>query len=211
MKLYIILTLISFVLGSAKAYQQEERLVEAYKARGDKLYFTLYWHPDSREFFRQNIPSSMRWVGFEQNFWNKIPEGKKLGLLKELGARLDRMEVEKRNRWWTRHNDWHRIYAQLSLIAIFLRPDADEDFVEFAFRDPTLRPGFQWILDNRGPQFNPRDISATLANGEQVSVIPRLVDHLIDLPEKQRLKCFSRLLARIADHIPVNAEQDVAP
>ncbi len=200
MKRCIIITILSCAFGIAEARQQESsRLIEIHESNSNKLYFTLYWHPDSREIFQEKIPSSKHWVGFETALWRIIPKEKKLALLKELDANLNRMEIKERNEWWARHNDWHNIHTQLSLIATFLRPDTEAGFVEFAFQDPTLRPGLQWILDIRGPEFDSKHVGSTLASGEHVRVFPKLVEHLIDIPEKQRLECFSRLLAKIAE------------
>lgn len=199
--------ILSSILANVEARPQKDRLMDVYKHRGDELFFTLYWHPDSREILRKKIPVSASWVGFERGLWGKIPQDEKLALLEELGAELDRMEIEKRKKWWVRHRNWQLIHSQLTLLAEFLGPDADEGFVEFAFQDPTLRGGFQWILDRRGPNFDPQHVSATLAQGEAVMVFPRLSEHLLQIPEKKRIECFSRVLARIAERKPARAEQ----
>ncbi len=181
--------------------------MDAFKAQGDEFYFTLYWHPDSCETFRKKIPSSLGWVGFEYGLWEKVPETEKLALLEELGVELDRMDDEMQSKWWTRHNDWQLMHSQLKLLAMFFGSDAgDEAFIEFAFQDPTLRPGFQWILDSRGPEFDPKHVASTLAAGETVNVFPRLTSHLMNVSEKHRLECFSRMLAKIAEKKPAKAE-----
>ena len=206
----IAILFLSSIVASAAMRPQIERLMAAYETHGDTLYFTLYWHPDSRDIFRECIPASNEWVGFERSLWKKVPEDKKLALLNELGANLDELEDKELESWWARHDTWRHIHSQVTLLAMFL--DQDGDFIELAFADRTLRPGFQWILDKRPPDFDARHIGSTLATGETVSVFPQLVEHLLDTSERQRLECFSRILELIAktkSNKP--AEQSVPP
>lgn len=186
MKTFIATVIIlSSIVVSGATRTQKDRLMDTYKAQGDDLFFTLYWHPDSSQTFLKHISKREGWVGFDYDLWKKVTEDEKLSLLEKIGGELDR-----------RHDDWRLIHSQLTLIASFLNQDTD--FVEFAFSDPTLRPGFQWIIDKRPSSFDPKHISDTIATGETVSVFPKLVEHLLETPEKQRLECFSRLLAKIA-------------
>jgi len=88
--------------------------------------------------------------------------------------------------------------------------DQDERFLDLAFSDPTLRPAFKWIIDRRKSEFDTKHIGSTFSSGEMVVFYPHLVKHLLDTPERERLECFSRLLARIAATKQTKAEQDGA-
>ena len=199
--------ILSSLVGRAAAHPQKERLMGIYEEQDEKLFFALYWLPETsqtvQKFISDNATNPRIWSGFDSVLWEKIPKEKQMNLIIELGAELDQMEEKKLERFWKRLSDWRLIHSQLTLIATY--QNQDMDFVEFAYTDPTLRPGFQWILDKRPPGFDPKHISDTLATGETVSVFPKLVEHLLETPERQRLECFSRLLARIAETKP--AEQ----
>lgn len=190
------LIILSSIVVSGATRTQKARIMDTYKAQGDDLFFTLYWHPDSSQTFLKHISKREGWVGFDYDLWKKVTEDERLSLLEKIGGELDRMDKKNLESWWKRHDDWRLIHSQLTLIASYLNQDTD--FVEFAFSDPTLRPGFQWIIDKRPPSFDPKHISDTIATGETVSIFPKLVEHLLETPEKQRLECFSRLLAKIA-------------
>ena len=190
----------------AFAHPQVEHLKEAYKTQGDAFFVPLYWLPETRPTVLKHIPDHQNWVGFETGYWKNIKEEDKLLLLTELGAELDHLEGDKLNAIWQRIRDWGRISSQLSLLAVFL--DQDEGFLDLAFSDPTLRPAFKWIIDRRKPDFDIKYIGSTFASGELASFYPHLIQHLLDTPEKDRLECFSRLLARIAATKPTKAEQD---
>ena len=192
-------------LGMVDARPQKERLMNAYKAEGEKLYYLLYWHPNTEKTFKKHINCD-NWAGFESGYFDEVAEEKRVALLDALGAELDKMDREKQIAWWKQLRDWQHIHEQLTMLAIFMNPDSEVEFIEFAFKDPTLRPGFQWILDSRGPNFDPEHVGATLASGERVSVFPNLVQHLITVPEKERLECFGRMFARMAKQRPAVAE-----
>ena len=201
MKTITIITAAIFSLAvGAYGHQQVERLKKAYKAQGDGFFVPLYWLPETRQTVVKHIPDHDNWVGFEFGLWKKIPEDKKLTLLEDLGAELEGMEGAERDALWRRVRDWQLISSQLSLLVGFL--DQDEGFLDLAFTDPTLRPAFQWIIDRRPPSFDTKHIGSTLATGETASFYPHLVEHLLNTPERQRLECFSRLLARIAETKP---------
>lgn len=189
------------------AHPQVEHLKEAYKAQGDAFFVPLYWLSETRQAVLQHIPDHKNWVGFETGYWNKIKEEDKLILLEELGTEFDRLEGDKLNTTWRRIRDWSRISSQLSLLAGFL--DQDEGFLDLAFSDPTLRPAFKWIIDRRRPGFDTKNIGSTFASGEVTAFYPHLIQHLLDTQEKERLECFSRLLARIAATKTTKAEQAV--
>lgn len=206
-KMKTLITAFIFLCGialSASAHPQQKHLMEAYKSQGDDLFIPLYWLPETRQTVLKHIPDHGNWVGFEVGLWKKIAEDKKMILLEELGTELDRMEGDKLDALWKRVSDWQQISSQLALLARFL--DQDEGFLDMAYSDPTLRPAFQWIIDRRPSNFDTKHIGSTLASGETASFYPHLVDHLLNTPERQRLECFSRLLARIAETKP--AEQD---
>lgn len=197
MKILAIISAAIFSLAvGAHGHQQAERLKEGYKAQGDGFFVPLYWLPETRETVVKHIPDHDNWVGFEFGLWKEIPEDKKLTLLDDLGAELDGMDGAELDAFWKRARDWQRISSQLSLLAGFL--DQDEGFLDLAFTDPTLRPAFQWIIDRRPPSFDTKHVGSTLATGETASFYPHLIEHLLNTPERQRLECFSRLLARIA-------------
>ena len=205
MKILAIISAAIFSLAvGAHAHQQAERLKEAYKAQGDGFFVPLYWLPETRETVVKHIPDHHNWVEFDFGLWNEIPEDKKLTLLDDLGTKLDGMGGAELDALWKRARDWQRIRTQLSLLAGFL--DQDEGFLDLAFTDPTLRPAFQWIIDRRPPNFDTKHVGSTLATGETASFYPHLVEYLLNRPERQRLECFSRLLARIAATKP-EAEQ----
>lgn len=199
--------ILSSIIGHAATHTQKERLLGIYEVQDESLFLTLYWLPETsqtvQKFISDNATDPRIWSGFDSVLWNEIPKEKQLNLLVALGAELDQMEEKKLKRFWKRLSDWRLIHSKLTLIATYLNQDMD--FVEFAYTDPTLRPGFQWILDNRPPSFDPKHISDTIATGETVSVFPKLVEHLLETPERQRLECYSRLLARLAETKP--AEQ----
>ena len=205
-----LVTILFSILGLATfafAHPQVEHLKESYKAQGDDFFVPLYWLPETRQIVLKHIPDHENWVGFETGYWKKIKEEDKLLLLTELGAEFDRLDGDKLEQSWRRIRDWGRISSQLSLLEIFL--DQSEGFLDLAFSDPTLRPAFKWIIDRRKPDFDTKDIGATFASGELATFYPHLIQHLLNTPEKERLECFSRLLARIAATKTTKAEQAV--
>ena len=207
-----LVTILLSILGLATyafAHPQVEHLKESYKAQGDDFFVPLYWLPETRRIVLKHIPDHENWVGFETGYWKKIKEEDKLLLLTELGTELDRLDSDKLEQSWRRIRDWGRISSQLSLLAVFL--DQDEGFLDLAFSDPTLRPAFKWIIDRRKPDFDTKYIGATFASGELAAFYPHLIQHLLNTPEKERLECFSRLLARIAATKTTKAEQAVPP
>ncbi len=182
---------------SVRANPQSQHLTEAYKARGDSLFVTLYWLPETRGFVLKRIPNHQDWVGFEAGRWKEVKEGEKLAALEELGAEFDRFDGTKLDATWKRIRDWQSLSSQLSLLTTFF--DSSEGFLDLAHHDPVLRPAFQWILDRRQADFDTKHIGSTLSSGETASFYPVLVEHLLNTPEQQRLECFSRLFARIAE------------
>jgi hypothetical protein len=205
-KMKTLITALIFFCGivwSASAGPQQKQLMAVYKGQGDDLFVPLYWLPETRQTVVKHIPDHNQWVGFESGLWKKIAEDKKLVLLDELGTELDRMDGDELDAFWKRVIDWQRISSQLALLAGFL--DQDEGFLDLAYSDPITRPAFQWIIDRRPTNFDTKHIGSTLASGETASFYPHLVEHLLNSPERERLECFSRLLARIAETKP--AEQ----
>ena len=190
----------------AFGHPQVEHLKEAYKAQGDDFFVPLYWLPETRQIVLKHIPDHQNWVGFESGYWKEINEEDKLVLIGELGAEFDRMDEDKLKSSWQRIRDWERISTQLSLVAGFL--DQDEGFFDLAFSDPTLRPAFKWLINRRKPDFDTKHIGSSFTSGEMATFYPHLIQHLLDTPEKERLECFSRLLARIAVTKTTKAEQE---
>lgn len=182
---------------SASAHPQTKHLAEAYKAQGDSLFVPLYWLPESRDVVLKHIPNHQNWVGFEMGLWKELKETEKLAALEELGTELDRLEGPKLDATWNRIRDWQSIGSQLSLLAGFL--DSDEGFLGLAYNDPVLRPAFEWVTDRRKADFDTKHIGSTLSSGETASFYPVLIEHLLNTAEQQRLECFSRLFARIAE------------
>ncbi|MCP5554233.1 MAG: hypothetical protein H7A54_11350 [Akkermansiaceae bacterium] len=207
MKILATISVVVFSLAaSALGHPQAEHLKEAYQAQGDEFFVPLYWLPETRKIIVKHIPDHQNWVGFEMSYWKRINEEKKLALISELGAELDRMDGNALNETWQRVRDWHRINSQLSLLSGFL--DQDEGFLDMAFDDPALRPAFKWITDRRKPDFDTKHIGSSFTSGEMARFYPHLIQHLIDTPEQERLMCFSRLFARIAATKTTKAEQD---
>lgn len=188
---------ILMVPPSVSAHPQNEHLAEAYKAQGDSFFVPLYWLPETRGIVRKHIPNHQDWVGFEMNLWKELDEGEKLAALEELGAELDHFDEAKLNATWKRIRDWNGISSQLSLLAIFL--DSGEGFLDMAYNDPVLRPAFKWVIDRRKADFDTTHIGSTLSSGETALFYPVLIQHLLNTSEKQRLECFSRILAHIAE------------
>ncbi len=207
MKPITIISVAMFCLAaSALGHPQAEHLKEAYKAQGDGFFVPLYWLPETRQTVVKHIPDHDDWVGFEFGYWKKVTEAKKIVLLEEIGERFDGMESEALNRTWQRVRDWDRVGSQLSLLSCFF--DQDEGFLDMAFDDPSLRPAFKWLTDRRKPGFDTKHIGSSFTSGEMALFYPQLIQHLLDMPERERLMCFSRLLARIAATKPTGAGQD---
>jgi hypothetical protein len=204
--LAIISAAVFSLAASALGHSQVEHLKEAYKAQGDEFFVPLYWLPETRQIVVKHIPDHQNWVGFEMSYWKKINEEKKLALIGELGAELDRMEGKTLNETWQRVRDWQQISSQLSLLSGFL--DQDEGFLDMAFDDPALRPAFKWLTDRRKPDFDTKHIGSSFTSGEMATFYPHLIQHMIHTPEQERLMCFSRLFARIAAIKSTKAEQD---
>lgn len=210
MKPIAIISIAIFSLGvSALGYPQAEHLKEAYKAQGDGVFVPLYWLPETRQTVVKHIPDHDNWVGFEFGYWKQVTEADKIVLLEEIGARFDGMDGESLNRTWQRIRDWDRIGSQLTLLSDFL--DQDEGFLDVAFDDPALRPVFKWLTDRRKPDFDTKHIGSSFTSGEMATFYPHLIQHLLDMPERERLMCFSRLLARIAGTKPTKAESGGQP
>ncbi len=204
-----IVTILLSILGSAVcafAHPQAEHLKQAYKTQGDDFFIPLYWLPETRQTVLKYIPDHGNWVGFEPAYWKKIKEEEKLLLLEELGLELDRLDGDRLEECWRRITDWQRISSQLSLLAGFL--DQDEGFLDLAYSDPTLRPAFKWIINKRKPDFDTKHIGSTFTSGEIAMFYPHLIQHLLDTPERERLECFSRLLAKIATTKSTQEEHD---
>lgn len=207
-----LVTILFSILGLATyafAHPQVEDLKESYKGQGDDFFVPLYWLPETRQIVLKHIPNHQNWVGFETEYWKKIKEKDKLIILEELGAELDRLDSDKQQQIWRRIRDWRRISSQLSLLEGFL--DQSEGFLDLAFSDPTLRPAFKWIIDRRPPDFDTKYIGDTFASGELATFYPHLIQHLLNTPEKERLECFSRLLARIAATKTTKGREQAVP
>lgn len=194
------------VAPELRAHSQVEHLKVAYKAQGDALFVPLYWLPETRRTVREHIPDHENWVGFEQRLWEEVKEGDRQRLLEELGQKFDRMEDARLNATWDRIWNWQSIRAQLGLLMTFL--DSEEGFLDIAYDDPLLRPAFDWIKERRPADFDTAHIGSTLSAGEAELFSPVLVEHLLNSPEKQRLRCFSRLFAVIAETKTTKAGQD---
>ena len=203
--LAIISAAILSLAASAPGHPQVEHLKQAYKTQGDGFFVPLYWLPETRQTVVKHIPDHQNWVGFEMGYWKKIAEAEKIVLLEEIGAEFDGMEGDALNRTWQRIRDWDRIGSLLSLLSGFL--DQDEGFLDMAFDDPALRPAFKWFTDRRKPDFDTKHIGSSFTSGEMATFYPHLIQHLLDIPERERLLCFSRLLARIATTKTTKAEQ----
>lgn len=188
----------------AWAHPQAEHLKEAYRAQGDALFVPLYWLPETRPTVLKHLPNAEQWVGFEPDAWKQMDEGAKLKLLEEIGAELERLAGPKLDATWKRLRDWPRIASQLALLAGFL--DQDEGFLDLACRDPLLRPAFQPIIDRRPAGFDTKFIGSTLSSGEMAAIHPMLTEHLLNTAEAQRLECFARLFAQIAQTKSAQAE-----
>jgi hypothetical protein len=201
----IISVAIFSLAASALGHPQAEHLKEAYKAQGDGVFVPLYWLPETRQTVVKHIPDHDNWVGFEFGYWKKVSEAEKMVLLEEIGAGFDGMDGEALNRTWQRIRDWDRVGSQISLLSGFL--DGDEGFLDMAFDDRALRPAFKWLTDRRKPDFDTKYIGSSFTSGEIATFYPHLIQHLLDIPERDRLMCFSRLLARIAATKPAEAKQ----
>ena len=117
--------------------------------------------------------------------------------MEELGQEFDRMESPRLDATWARIRDWPSISTQLSLLVTFL--ESEEDFLDLAYADPVLQPAFKWILDQRATDFDPKYLGSTLSSGQYPTFRAKLVVHLLGTPDQQRMECFSRLFARVAE------------
>ena len=195
--------------GGLHAHPQVEHLKEAYSAQADALFIPLYWLPETRQTILRHIPDHEQWVGFEMGLWKKLKEEEKLLAIGELGSEFERFGGAKLDATWKRISDWQRISSQLSLLAAFL--DQDEGFLDLAYGDPALRPAFKWITDKRPVHFDTKHIGSTFSSGEIATFYPHLTEHLLNTAEHERLACFSRLFARIAETQSAKAKQGANP
>ena len=179
------------------AHSQVEHLKESYKAQGDAFFVPLYWLPETHPTMLRHFPPLESWVDFEHGLWKEIAESDKLKLMEELGLEFDRMESPRLEATWARIRDWQSVSTQLSLLVTFL--DSEEGFLDLAYAEPILQPAFKWILDQRAPGFDPKYLGSTLSSGQYPTFRAKLVVHLLNTPDQQRMECFSRLFARIAE------------
>ena len=202
-------------VASAFANSQVERLKKAYEVQGDSFFAPLYWLPETQGIVSKHIDVRHRYVGYGGLFWEDVAEEDKLKILNELGADFERLEAEALESRWKRIRDWPSIKAQLYLIAGFLEVESDETWPNFAYSDPTLRPAFKSVLENRPPDFvkslgDKLSIGDTMATGELESLYGHLVEVLLDATERERLECFSRLFAQLAAMKPAEDKEKEA-
>lgn len=190
--------LVLFLLATeVSAENQAQRLREFRATFGDELYEALFHLPETRDAMRKHIPRLDQWIGFEANFWKKIPEETKLKILDDVGAKMESLKEEGGiARAWLRIRDWIAIDQQLGLLATFIH--AEEEFMDVLYQDPLLRPSFKWMLDRRPKDFDPKQIGGTFSSGEMAGFHPVLVERLLDAPKNERFECFSRIFAYIA-------------
>lgn len=189
----------------------KRELINIYNRQGSELFYTFYYHPNTRLIFNDHI-NCAQWGYFCDVYFDEVPEEERLSLLEALSAQLDKMENGEYRAWWEQLKDWQRIHKQLKLIASFAHSYSDTYFINFFFEDPTLRTGLQWILHSRPTltEFNAEIASSTLSSAESTEVYPRLVHHLFTVPEKERLECFARMYARMAQQQPAVFNDEVA-
>ncbi|RYD27103.1 MAG: hypothetical protein EOP87_21695, partial [Verrucomicrobiaceae bacterium] len=185
------------LMSPLHAETQVERLKLAYDFEGDSFFIPLYWIPETREFIVKQIPDHDRWVGFEMEHWRKLGAEKKQAALQEIGARFETLDPEQRHAQWKRIRLWKELSRQVNLLIGFL--NEEEAFHDLAFGDPLLRPAFNGILTRRSDNFDPKHLGGSLSSGEVTGLHPILIGILMDSGEKERMECFSRLFARIAE------------
>ncbi|SKB03561.1 hypothetical protein SAMN02745166_03843 [Prosthecobacter debontii] len=198
-KLTTALLLLLSSMVSLQAKPQIERLKTYYEVQGDALFVPLYWLPETRETVRQHIPDHEQWVGFEKDRWQKIEDEVKQQTLQELGQTLDAMSPSQLQATWRRIGEWQRISTQLNLLIVAMH--SQEAFLTMGYHDALLRPAYDWVKKRRPAAFDLEVVGAgdTLATGEVAAFMAVLTEHLLDCLEKDRLLCYSRLFATIAE------------
>lgn len=207
MKMKTLIPILSLLFGvsmSAVADSQTEQLKKKYEAEGDRFLISLFWLPETREAVFKHIPNDPSFYGCRN--WNSVAEEKKLAVLDEVGAQFGLMDAEEQKLTWQRITDWRDIMAQLCLLDAFCDKGI-ESFLNLAALDPILYPEFKDQLDARGPDFEPGCIGDSLPSAILCVMHPRLTLRLLNTPEEERLMCFSRFFARIADTKNNQAEQ----
>ena len=191
----------------AEAEGQFQHLTQLHASTGDSVFVALYGLPESRPIVIKHIVNDPGSDGFEVGFWRAREEAEKAALLEKIGVEFDRLERAGRREPLKRVADWQRISSQLKLMEDFL--GQHEGFLDLAYADPVLRPAFQWILDQRSPAFDPKNIGGTFSAAQVGPFHAELVKTLLDTPHQPRMECFSRLFARIARSAP--ATEEAAP
>ncbi|MEZ0274385.1 MAG: hypothetical protein ACAH88_05725 [Roseimicrobium sp.] len=209
MKALLPCLIIALLPVCALAQKQAERFREVRTVYGDKLYEAVYFLPETKDTVRKHIPNLDQWIGFEVNFWKKIPEETKLKILDELGAQADALKDGGADRLWRRIQDWVNIDAQLNLLSTF--SDADEGFMDIVFEDKLLRPTFDWLLKRRPKDFDTKHIGSTFSSGEMAGFYPMLVERLLDSSKLERYECFARLFTRLAKDASPSAPASSVP